>query len=488
MDLPEVRIHLAQYLDKSQLASAVAVDKSWNATFIPFLYSHIFLDNSNKTNSPSLSVVEANADAVRSLHIKEIPSEDVLQLMFTQLKELHISASHWGDLLCHRLSHLILQNPGLLSIQVNVGEFSNSQQLMAALSGCPNLKILSLACLSMSHQDTETLFQICPRLEEMDFSYINAPEKWSVSDGEKLPSMRTLRFGTTGGLPLPHQIAFIQECPGLKSLTWSIEEDIAFPTAELCKILSTTCTELTELHFEEKVVPALPDKELAQIFDSWAKPTHFSIYDTMFGPCAFQSLRRHFSNLSRLDLGTSPNMTSPMIQEIMMSCPRLTALTATHLEARDILGISDEEGKSANLNGSRWTCLNLKDLRLHICCLEDNPEWQRLVLTQLAKLKKLEWLNIAHCSEWGAIFRDGLDLRLEAGLDILGSLKQLQTLTFVGLMQKMEEQDVRWMIQAWPQLESVYGKAHFNKAQRLQLETIFQEGDVQLFDFGNSED
>ncbi|KAF9345334.1 hypothetical protein BGX26_003279 [Mortierella sp. AD094] len=144
-------------------------------------------------------------------------------------------------------------------------------------------------------------------------------------------------------------------------------------------------------------------------------------------------------------------MTSLMIQEIMVSCPQLNTFIATYLEARDILGIDEEEEKSKNVDKGHggsytrdWTCVGLKELRFQICGLEGRPEWQRLVLKQLARLTKLEWLNVANCAKWGSSVRDGLDLRLGSGLDILSSLKRLESLMFLGLRQEMNEEDVRW--------------------------------------------
>ncbi|KAF9192256.1 hypothetical protein BGZ49_003449 [Haplosporangium sp. Z 27] len=495
LDLLEIRLHLAQFLDMAQLTAVVAVCKSWSATFSPFLFSHIHWSNSNQENNMSLSAIQANKDMFQSLQLNSHSLETILKVSFTKLTRIHVAASCWDYPLCDSLSRLIIENIELRLIQINVGELANPHQLMEALSSCLNLKTLSLACLSLDHQTTQLLFQICTHLEDMDFSYISMPSDWELDQDLKFPKMKTLRLGTVDGFHLHQQLLLIRNCSCLKSLRWGIDEDVIFPYPELCKILVEDCLDLSELHFEEEFDLPIPDEDLARIFDSFTILTNFSAPRTMFGKNAFQSLQQHFNHLVNLQVRSSPMMTSPMVQVIMMSCPQLVVFFATYLDARDILGVDSEEEQTGvvgrntakDLDSRDWVCLKLKELRLHICGLEGKPEWQRPVLTQLARLTRLEWVNFS-CVEWGSEVRDGLDLRLSAGLDILGKLKRIESLMFLGLKQEMDEQEVRWMMQRWPRLANLFGNIHFNKARRLELEIILREKDINLFDFGSSND
>lgn len=71
--------------------------------------------------------------------------------------------------------------------------------------------------------------------------------------------------------------------------------------------------------------------------------------------------------------------------------------------------------------------------------------------------------------------RNELDLRLEAGLDVLSSLKRLEIFDFRGLWQQMEEQDVRWMAEALPNLTVVKGDLHHSYEREVALSLILNE-------------
>lgn len=75
--------------------------------------------------------------------------------------------------------------------------------------------------------------------------------------------------------------------------------------------------------------------------------------------------------------------------------------------------------------------------------------------------------------------RDGLDLRLEAGLDFLSGLKRLEDFSFQGLWQQMEEQDVRWMMRVW-KLRVIIGKLHHDNDRRLEMKPILSESHLKL--------
>lgn len=67
---------------------------------------------------------------------------------------------------------------------------------------------------------------------------------------------------------------------------------------------------------------------------------------------------------------------------------------------------------------------------------------------------------------------DGLHLSLDDGLGQLSTLKNLRFLRFMGLAQEMEEDDVRWMIEQWPELKVLQGKLHSNERQQDVLESL----------------
>lgn len=67
---------------------------------------------------------------------------------------------------------------------------------------------------------------------------------------------------------------------------------------------------------------------------------------------------------------------------------------------------------------------------------------------------------------------DGLHLSLDDGLGQLSTLRNLRFLRFTGLEQEMEEDDVRWMIEQWPELRVIQGKLHSNERRQDVLESL----------------
>ncbi|KAF9081680.1 hypothetical protein BGX27_004817, partial [Mortierella sp. AM989] len=159
-------------------------------------------------------------------------------------------------------------------------------------------------------------------------------------------------------------------------------------------------------------------------------------------------------------------MASAMTMQILTSCPNLRIFTGSVLKAQDILGITDggesaTEQDSSPIQPQEWVCRDIRSFRVFICGFLDRPaHWQRLVMQRLATLDKIESLCVGSdyaISSYPEKDRDGLDLRLAAGMYVLSSLKKLNYLSFSPLEMNMDEEDVRWMAVAWPNLTDVHG-------------------------------
>ncbi|KAF9120082.1 hypothetical protein BGX30_003386, partial [Mortierella sp. GBA39] len=345
MDLPEIRHEVARYLDRSSLAAAASVCKSWNTTFTPFLYSKI-LDSFEGFCTAGFV---ANAHHIRELYLDNA--------FFTG-----------GWPMFFRLEKIRIDTPDYVS---------------------------AINCLSI-----------------------------------------------------------VKRCPQLQSLEWDFYRygGADFSADVFCGLFST-CP-----HFEGlNLGRSMEDEHLASILDTC--PSLQSLTAKVYGDSyhqAFQSLTRHFATLAVLHLEGFNGITSTMNLRVLTSCFGLTEFSSTELEARDVLGVIDiddyEDGFNAQqaLHPQDWACINLKSLKLYICGLRGRRTgWQQMVLRQLARLTKLQDLRIG-IAYGRQTSRDGIDLRLEAGLDILSSLESLADLHIDYLWQQMDEQDVRWMLRAWP--------------------------------------
>ncbi|KAF9313809.1 hypothetical protein BG003_004831 [Podila horticola] len=292
--------------------------------------------------------------------------------------------------------------------------------------------------------------------------------------------MQTLNFGFhCSGSPHAY-LGWIRRCPQLASLCWNVGAVDIFSVDSFCEILSTFCQHIEKLDLGERV---LGDDDLAQVLGSCSKITDFAICGSLFGPSAFESLIRHFPHLTLLDLKRCNGVTSSMSLRILTSCHLLTEFCAGgSLAAQDILGVGtqDDQGQE-KLEPQDWVCLSLKRLSISISGLRNRPpQWQSLILGQIARLHDLRDLSIGpkrgdfseedHVAAMELDEDDGIQLRLESGesgLAILSGLKCLEVIGFLGLRENMDEDDVHWMLDAWPNLVGIVGKVHFQKHEEL---------------------
>ncbi|KAF9104779.1 hypothetical protein BGX27_009941 [Mortierella sp. AM989] len=472
LDLPEVRIHLAQYLNTTQLAVAATVCKSWNATFISFLYSNITWGGTCKI--PSKEKISTHASDIRNLNFVDdiSPSSDLFPWnTVTGLKRLLTSIDDLNTHINQNLSNLIRQNQGLIEFQEHSGGTVETKECMDALLRCSNLKILSVMFANFEQAGTtELLYEISTRLEELEICCCIVAENHMSSRWSQFPAIRSLRFDTLE-VPISELLEFIQKCPLLESLHWNrILGDV--PISEICQLPTSYCPRLTNISIGTQYTPCLSENALVQILNSYPILTGFSIYESEFGPLALQSLRRHFGRLKILELGTSPHITDAMVLEALTSCRELIRFQVFSLGARSIVGAilgerragGDSRIDSQAENRHEWTCSNLRELKVFIGGLESMPtEQQQLVLHQIAKFKKLEVLNISY--DDGKFHKhrtphDGIGLRLDAGLDILRELRRLEVIAFNGLKQRIESQEIQWMLKEWPDLKQVRGVLH----------------------------
>ncbi|KAF9197809.1 hypothetical protein BGZ49_001598 [Haplosporangium sp. Z 27] len=497
MELPELRDHLARHLDLDQLAAAAAVCKSWNASFTPYLYQHIEWTDVHAEN-PSKKSLEKNAQYVREVTVYRSPGTLPLE-DFKQLEVLHLHFFVHNSYSWMRLSKLFV-SPSVIrevSVCMDMAEFSTV--FVDCLLTCPSIRILSISFGKFNAKSTMLLLDACLRLEKLSINGDDLTEQSSMDRWEIFPAMRSLHLSINSGMSMRHQLEWIRKCPLLESLSWYIQSSDPFPTSEMCEILSTICRDIKELSLEEG---RIPDGDIARILDRCGDLTTLSFFDSGFGPHAFQACRRQFEILTRFEVMRCENTTSAMSQTILTSCPNLVYFRANFVNARDILGITESTEPTGEETGGTstqsedttavkvdfhpqdWVCLKLETLSLFICGLEGKPvEWQREVLRQLSRLKRLDNLAIGPYEFAMVGSRDGIDLRLESGLDILGSLNLLDRFCFDGLHQEMGEEDVLWMTKAWPRLERVEGKVHYSRKRMLELQEILRKEDIALVQY-----
>lgn len=205
------------------------------------------------------------------------------------------------------------------------------------------------------------------------------------------------------------------------------------------------------------------DEVLAEVLRYMLRLKNLNANGTGFGPLSFQALvgtrrteqtgeaskgsaesgrGRPCDSIEELDLTNCSDVTSVMVQAILENCPKLLKLSAERINISDIN------------DGEDWVCTQLQAFNVHISA---DSYGHYGVFVQLSRLTKLQKLHIdEEFNEDGQ--NPTLDLELTSGLDKLGGLKDLTTVTFlcegassVGLA------DICWMADNWPALESICG-------------------------------
>ncbi|KAF9436214.1 hypothetical protein BGZ76_004567 [Entomortierella beljakovae] len=483
-DFPELRFILAKYLDDPQLAAAAAVCKSWNSTFSAILYSKVVWHE----KGPTAAAVRANQSHIKSLEIQSVDKV----FPFEGLSNLESLAICCNEVLVKwtpsQLSNLLTRNPKLNSINLDLPHENDKHSLdiIRAISQIQSLRNLSVNFNQLSSLMAKCLFSTCSHLESLELELRGIAGDVSIDRWENFSNITSLHLEVGYEKSCRQQMKIIQKCPNLRTLSWSLPFE-ELPCAGFCKVLSEDCRSIQELDLINTSLETrnpIKDAILSRIIKSCRNLTLFNPSDMQFGPASLQSLRPHFPTLRALYLNRG-SASSSVAHEILVSCPLLETLEMPTLKALDIKK-PPQKGKNGVLVPSpfiAWSCLNITTLSIHFCEFNLAPaKYQRLTFAQLSELKNLVSLDIGPTEAWGEVVEGGLMLRLCAGLDHLKTLKKLETLMFIRVKQKMEFEDVRWMIQAWPRLQNFHGKLNPHSGLNKRLKGILADHGVETMD------
>ncbi|KFH63687.1 hypothetical protein MVEG_10380 [Podila verticillata NRRL 6337] len=192
----------------------------------------------------------------------------------------------------------------------------------------------------------------------------------------------------------------------------------------------------------------VPDHDLASCLRAMSRVSGLSYNSTQFGPQAFEVLETHFGTLWTLQLKECFEVSESMIETVLESCPSLEELVYGLMSARPVQ------------DGRLWVCLGLKKLNLEFY-LERRAgvsAQSRAIFGRLGRLTRLESLVIG--SDAPDHFQ-GLEFRLQSGLNQLDGFRRLATVDFGNAVQEnLGIEDVEWMRTHLKGLSAVLGKCN----------------------------
>ncbi|KAF9927397.1 hypothetical protein BGZ65_006778 [Modicella reniformis] len=342
----------------------------------------------------------------------------------TKLEILDITIKTRDPEVWDHLSTLVRRNPRIKSTYICQRNPDPPKPFLEALSTCSTLRKLYVRMYELDEIRMELILDIAIRLEYLRISCFEIIIPKSLDKWSCFPVMEELKLNGDNKFPIPLEL--FRKCPNLRTLTWRTFEDTSDSVFDLCDLLKIHCPLLKSMTLFSE---SFTDKDLSL--------------------------------------------------EIIW----------THAISLGLCRMRRQTGEEKMVTQD-WVCTHIQALAIFINGLEGKPEeWHRRILQQISKLKELKFLTLAPDESYDThrSAHDGSNFPLRTGLDSLSSLKQLMALNISTLRQEMEEQDVRWMLEAWPKLLSVIGMLHPNKVRWEELCQILRERKVSSYVYSISE-
>ncbi|KAF9544064.1 hypothetical protein EC957_012451 [Mortierella hygrophila] len=239
-DIPEIRDHLAQYLNPRQLGSAMLVCQDWHSTFLPFLYRSTSVIATSEKN-PTPATIEKYAHLIQTLRISGFTES--LEYYAVPCRNLHtltldgnwtmsynggmfrrvfgsMSSSSSSDRsmdgapsretiaaeFSSTVADLIHRNPGLVHILLIDQPCISSTKFWNALAESPKLSSMHLTSCTIHPNDTPAFWEACSNTETLYLLRLKLPDGeafYPPLKNHPLPDQKLLLPVTDSSLSLP---------------------------------------------------------------------------------------------------------------------------------------------------------------------------------------------------------------------------------------------------------------------------------------------
>ncbi|KAF9355499.1 hypothetical protein BGX34_010435 [Mortierella sp. NVP85] len=451
LDLPEILSTVALHLpDRWSLLACACVSKSWHQVFNAHVWRSIQIDKER----PDLpKAIHSYSHLVRNLILDRTPAEEHVALRCPNLASLYVRCVPKAP----DVTEFVTDHRFLIRLRLEGYSFSPLPTFWAKLLQLRHLKDLMLSDMALGIDHVDTFWDLCAQLERLEIRKFRISSEGDLKS-RTFPYLTELSMWHFTQRDVPLILGFARRCPMLKLIDWVIDSeidaevdtedyydvDVEFVSGFAQLITEGTWPELDSVHVG---CADITNEDLCKIIGGMKQIRTLEI---RYSPESFQSnsmdlLRPHFSNIRILELQPNDNSVATIAQEVMSSCPLLEQLMVPRIDAALIA-----EGKP-------WVCLKLESLNIG---LKFDPSTlsriQPLVLNQLSRLTRLQEIFI-----WGNKDEENpgatVDLRLERGLDKLATLKSLRIVCLSDGTQKMNDQEIDWMVEHWTSLICMFG-------------------------------
>ncbi|KAF9190472.1 hypothetical protein BGZ51_006888 [Haplosporangium sp. Z 767] len=503
LQIPEILSAIGQFMKASTLHSCIRVSTDFYASFSPLLWSCLNLH-------PHEHLVNANIARVHSHHVRRLCLTMTLSLQYFDIVFPNLQSLEFvygsGRILPNSVEvlnsqaefvrrHVMVKKLTLSSVLTPTSEFWD------AVATWEKPTYLEVADTIIPSDASESFWLAVARFERIFFDY-SAISPAVPTPGMIFPRLKEIKMEDlrgTGELGAVGQVMLLQACPNLETLIWHVAQQIDVGSQSMLETIGQEpFPELKYLtihgyHFSDEILSAL----IGQC-------SQLRRLDTLSTRYALQShtklLAHHAATLETLRLVNIRFFRGRSAHEVLTMCPNLKHFEGAAFHLRDIIECS-----------SPWVSHRLENLTMHIFkVVGDPPEWDREVFVRLARLTRLEILDLSWrlyleteepCFDdhednsdddfedtenydaprpkitrhkYDGVLHPTISLTLGAGLGLLEHLTELRELRFRRCAQSMTEEDIRWIIKHLHNITSVAGWFNLDDRRHHELGGILR--------------
>ncbi|KAG0347721.1 hypothetical protein BG004_007132 [Podila humilis] len=486
-DLPEIIAQIGVHLSRSNLAVALRVNQQWHKTLTPLLwrlseFPTDWLYSYSPERYPSLDSVRKNRHHIRYLlcaeysplvkalldpdpaHIYHPCKIQHLVLMILSSSLLPLIRNNANTLLSlrrrasvHQASRnipqhwnffqLISENTRLESLSLENIMIGDDQAIDPYfLETCARLSILHLnQCLWTVPASKPAVHHQQQQQQQQQLLEHPSNATSTSSSYPTFSNMKLLALIKTKDVSPFSELEFASSCPELEQFRWRPrlqfqESQVAAMQSLLSRMHHLTTLDIT--------LASLSDEHIANLIRPLPSLVNFYARQTRFSNIAAQAIVESKSQLQRLDVQDSGEVSLKWSCAMMHACTDLVELAQ---------GILQTEHITEAARQYPWRCTNLK--KLHLSAVSTGSQSDRrtdhLVLyEQLSQLTELEELYVGTLTRVVPGDEDALSLSVEMGFGMLSTLKKMRKLV-VGRQYADSKEVQAWCEQNWPHAEVV---------------------------------
>ncbi|KAF9298319.1 hypothetical protein BGZ88_007164 [Linnemannia elongata] len=542
LNLAEIIIAIGSFLPRRSIVACLQLNSSFHSLLAPLIYNDLKLFSRRSVSKrPTTETLVRYAHLVHDLSINSFVSLAYLTAGYNNLRSISFS-SHKGnqaaqlgtdDEILDALLQLLQDNPGLKSWSLD-DPWPQIPAIIwkAVAESTTEPNVLCLYNTTVSEEARPWFLKACRKTRQLVLERvtIQGSEKSSnnITGHTDTPpsfSPQSVQFKIVPGLSMIDQLEFLSRCPHLQDVFWepvsqdthrqlqqATEQELMSMRAAIRRFFQHT----TWPHLKSVTVRKLgdfPDSSLASrltvesldhILESIlaGRLEQLVCKGSVLGAAGLRFLSRQFSNLSVLTGRRCAVISSPVVQQLLESCPQLTTIDVAELHIRDIR------------KGEPWVCTRMVDLSFsfNLWLEKGDVGWrdfacsplsdtdqdalettrfiqdQHCVFDQLSRLTALKCLDVqVYPLRFNGVAGSGgsvmlhygeLDFRISHGLEMLSTLKELRSLIFYGTFQRLQRDDVEMMVAQWPQLDCLNGRLAADNELDTSLGKYLDEHDI----------